>query len=272
LHRTIPSIRRFAALKDTTTISLENFVTDFFDKWCYGDLLLMVDVNNKDNDLLYMVATALLTPSNRFGSRSQSSEILDSAVALLRNFHQPNLSFRRPPSFAQSAVRPPDFHSRKIMLFELASLIDTLWELDSGSGDEQASSASDGENGVEDVFFDHIGEGGVEAATGANERTGTLSQCESCFSSSCRIRDSKTCRFRQWQLTLPRCQRCNMHLQPQYDQRYRGDSPRLTKVAQQWCSCPAAASMPSAPKLQLRHLVGSASSRAPPKKSKEPVT
>ena len=106
MHRTIPSIRRFAALKDTTTISLENFVTDFFDKWCYGDLLLMVDVNNKDNDLLYMVATALLTPSNRFGSRSQSSEILDSAVALLRNFHQPNLSFRRPPSFASVCMKP----------------------------------------------------------------------------------------------------------------------------------------------------------------------
>ena len=207
----------------------------------------MVQVNDRDNDLLYIVATALFTRLKQI--REAPPELGDSAMALLRDFLQTKLAlagFRRSPS-AQSAVRPPDFLSHKSLVFELASLIDKLRELDSGSGDEQASSASHGDDGVEDAFFDHVGEGGVEAAAGANERTGTLSQCESCCSSTCRIRDSKTCRFRKWQLALPRCRRCNMHLQPQFDKRYRGDSPHLTKLAQQRCSCPAAASMPSAP-------------------------
>jgi len=113
LHRTIPSIRRFAALKDTTTISLEDFVTDFFGKWRYGDLLLMVQVNDRDNDLLYIVATALFTRLKQI--REAPPELEDSAMALLRDFLQTKLAlagFRRPPS-AQSAVLPPDFLSRK---------------------------------------------------------------------------------------------------------------------------------------------------------------
>jgi len=160
----------------------------------------MVQVNDRDNDLLYSVATALFTRLKQIReAREAPPELGDSAMALLRDFRlQTKLSLPgfRPPS-AQSAVRPPDFRARKIFVFEFASVIDKLWELDSGSGDEQASSASDGDDGVKDAFLDHVGEGGVDAAAGANERTGTLSQCELCCNSSCRIRDSKTCQFRQ---------------------------------------------------------------------------
>ena len=117
----------------------------------------MVQVNDRDNDLLYIVATALFTRLKQIReAREAPPELGDSAMALLRDFRlQTKLSLPgfRPPS-AQSAVRPPDFRARKIFVFEFASVIDKLWELDSGSGDEQASSASDGDDGVKDAFLD----------------------------------------------------------------------------------------------------------------------
>jgi uncharacterized paraquat-inducible protein A len=63
-----------------------------------------------------------------------------------------------------------------------------------------------------------------------------------------------------------------MHLQPPFHLRYRGASPRLTKLAQQWCSCQAAASMPSAPEATASAPCPRCHFPVSAKKSREPVT